>query len=146
MRTKYLNEFTITLLAVTGIAVLVTAGMVVSGAKALASSYAESAAIPVKIPLIVRKETPYLSADYQAIQKILMVELPVKTEAMPDKLVISSSSINNEAQWRRAVSDALALDRNLRASRVCGSSTNACSGVALVAEIVGQRQNISISN
>lgn len=146
MRTKYLNELTITLLAVTGLAVIISAGMMVSGIKTLASSYAESATIPVKVPLLVRQTEPYSLTEYQDIQKMLIPELTVKTEVRPDKLIISSSGIDTETQWRRTVSDALALDRNLRAIKVCGSSTNACSGVALVAEIVGQRQKISISN
>jgi len=146
MRTKYFNEFTLTLIAVTGLAVIVSAGMVVSGVKTLASTYAESAAIPAKVPLLTRQTIPYLPEDYKSIQKTLMTEPTIKTEVMPDKLVISTTSINNETQWRRAVADALVLDRNLRASKVCGSSTNACSGVALVAEIVGQRQKLSISN
>lgn len=141
---KYINEVLIALIIVSGAAVIISAAMMASGIKELTIAYTTSNAVPTKVPLIVRQDVPYTQDQYKAVQQLVRVEGAVKAEAMPDKLVISSNNVGEEAQWRRVVSDALALDRNLHSARVCGSVANACSGAALVAELVGVRQVFSI--
>lgn len=144
LSTKYVNEVMIALVVVTVLAVIASATMMVSSTKKLTAAYSEAAAVPVKVPLLSMRSEPYSQESYKVIQQGITFEFPVKVDALPDKLVISSPDIGGESQWRRAVSDALALDRNLHSSRVCGSVANACSGAALVAELVGVRQFILI--
>lgn len=141
---RYANEIMVALIVVTGMALIASAAMMVSNVKKLTAAYSESASVPVHVPLLSRRAEPYSQDKYKKIQQSLGAEGPIKVEALPDKLVISSPSVGGESQWRRTVSDALALDRNLHSARVCGSVANACSGAALVAELVGVRQIIFI--
>lgn len=141
---KYINEIMIAMILVTGLALIASSTMLVSSVKKLTASYSASAAVPVNVPLVAQRAEPYTQGQYESIRQRIGVETPLKIEALPDKLVISSPDIGGEVQWRRAVSDALALDRNLHSQRVCGSVANACSGAALVAELVGVRQVIFI--
>jgi hypothetical protein len=143
---KYINEIMITLIAVTSIAVLASATMMVSGVKSLAVASGEAASVPVSVPLLSRKMVDYSQDEYKALVKKMDAEPAIKVEALPGKLVISAQNLSNESQWRRAVADALALDKNLHAQKVCGTATNACSGSALMAEVVGVHQVFFINN
>ena len=144
--TKYLNELTIALLIVAALGALISASMLITNAKALARSYAEAEAIPMKLPSLSRQSIPYTQSQYQQVKAVVEVSEHIKLDASSEKLLIHADSIHHEAEWRRAVAAALAFDRNLHARRVCGSVTNTCAGSALVAEIVGQRQQVSVIN
>lgn len=144
MQKKYINEIMIALIVISGLSVIVSAAMMVSAVKKLASASGESA-VSVSIPLLSKRSDVYALNDYKSIQKKIDSTASVLVEAKQDQLVISAQNITDEIQWRRAVSDALALDRNLHARKVCGSVANACTGAALMAEIVGQRQVVFIN-
>lgn len=143
---KYINQINVVLIVVTATCLLVSAGFVLKGVKTLANNTAELGSIKVNVPTLTKQDIPYTEADYMPLKKRLdNEETTVKVQARSDKLVISALSINNELEWKRVVSDALALDQNLRTIEVCGSAANACSsGAALVAEISGQRQRVFV--
>jgi hypothetical protein len=142
--TKYINEVMIALIVVTGIALISSTILMVSGAKKIVAAYSEFAAVPISVPLLSMQIEHYTAPQYTQIQQLLKLPTTIKVDAAADKLIISSADINSENQWRNAVSEALALDRNLRTKKVCGSVTGACSGAALVAELVGEHKSILI--
>lgn len=141
---KQANEIVIALIAVAGLAVISSSVLLVSSVKSVAAAYSASDAVPVKLPSLAKSVAPYTHEDYKAVQRRLESTEIVKVEATTSRLIVSAANIKDELRWRHVVSDAMALDRNLRTVRVCGNVANACSGAALVAEFVGERQAISI--
>lgn len=143
MQKKYINEIMIVLMVVVGVLCVVSAAMMASAVKKMIAANGE-AAVSMSVPLLSQRVEGYTSDEYEAIVKKLGDGTSVKVEARPDVLVVSAVNIADENQWRRTVSDVLALDRNLHARKVCGSVSNACTGAALMAEMVGQRQIVFI--
>ena len=143
---KHMNEVMIAMIVVTGFAVVTSSIMMMMSLKKLSVAYGEASAVPVDVPLLSKQLQPYSIDEYKAIKQIVDINDDVKIDVKPDMLIISSSDIKNEPQWRHAVSDAMAVDRNLHSKRVCGSATKACSGGALVAELVGVHQIFFVKN
>jgi|GEM_PF-5036218 len=141
---KNLPEVTIAMLIVAVILMFASIFTAASGVKKAISAYKESASIPVAIPLLAISIQPYTKAEYDIVQAKIKPAGGVKVESSGDKLTITSLDVMNEQQWSNAVTEALSIDKNLHAQRVCGGDNSACSGVALLAEVVGERKLISI--
>lgn len=142
---KYVNEVLVGILLVTGLMVISSAVILTTGLNRVVVAYRANEAIPLAVPLISRQSNSYELSKYKELQNTMAADPLIKVLASADKLTISAVGVANEVSWRRAVSEIMALDRNLRVSKVCGSSTNACGGVSLIAEISGARQSFSIA-
>jgi hypothetical protein len=143
---KYGTPVAFGLIGATSLMFIGSAAMMGFGLKQVMTAYSSSAAIPVIVPMIEKKTIPYDQARYKEILSVIAADVSVRAEATNDRLLISTATVADEPSWRRAVADVLSMDRNLKVARVCGSATNACTGNALLAEVVGSKQSYGIKN
>lgn len=143
---KYMkNEIILTLLIISSVMAILSTWFMAANMKKFITVYRENVEISVAFPFISRQGNAYKQDEYLAIQQSVPVDLFIKVDVAPDKIILSAP-IDHEKEWRRAILEILAFDRNLHAIKVCGSTTNACSGAALVAELAGQHQRFFILN
>ena len=136
------NNLSLVALGLVAILLLLTGWWAVTGVDMFIKAYRARNELTAIVPVMVRQLTPYSRTDYQTMLAPLRPADNIRIENKGTHLVITATSMQDEALWRATVAEVLALDRNLLASRICGG--NACSGQRLLAEVIGRRQHIAV--
>ena len=136
------NNLSLVALGLVAILLLLTGWWAATGVDMFIKAYRARNELSAIVPVMVRQLTPYGRADYQTMLAPLRPADNIRIENKGTHLVITATSMQDEALWRATVGEILALDRNLMATRICGG--NACAGQPLLAEIAGNRQHIAV--
>lgn len=97
------------------------------------------------VPILSVEQVPYTQTDYLGVY-VPKGELLKEVAADRLTLIAKTASEEDEKLFRSTVLQVMALDRNLRVTHLCGSTTNRCNGLAFRAELVGARSRFNLQH
>lgn len=108
----------------------------------------EDSIAPKSVIVLKQNKQPYSTIQYQSIINLFnktYFSSNVTAEIKNNKIVLTSTEIENELDVRQAMLSLLALDKNLVVDSICGKVDKSCNGFPLEVIIRGEKNNTSIA-